>query len=475
MARQTVKTMLIGSGKAGEELLHDLLRHPENPIRVVCVIDDDIGKHGRDICGVPVVGGRESIVACAERYDASTIIFAIPSAGAQAKKEILDICRQTRCELKTLPSLSQFVDPDVNIRLVRDVNIDDLLGREPSFIDLSAIARHVTGKTVLVTGGGGSIGSELCRQLARQPLQRLVIVDSYENNAYDIQQELLAEHPLLPLETLIGSVKDKERMETVLARMRPEIIFHAAAHKHVPLMEACPHEAIKNNVLGTWNLAHLADAYGVRNFLLISTDKAVNPTNIMGASKRICEMLIQMYNNRSATNFAAVRFGNVLGSNGSVIPLFRRQIASGGPVTVTHPEVNRFFMTIPEAVSLVLSAGATARGGEIFVLNMGKPVKIVDMARELIRLSGYVPDQDIPIVFTGLRPGEKLYEELLMTGESLRKTDNEKIYVVGPTTFDETVFARRLEELATLTDDEASDIRTVIMRIVPTYRPAAGA
>lgn len=470
MTTQTVTTMLIGAGEAGVELLQDLARHPENPTRVVCVIDDDATKTGTNLCGVPVVGGRECILSCVERYGVHNIILAIPSADAQSRKNILDICQQTNCTLKTLPTLSQFVDPYANIQLVRDVSIDELLGRPPSMVDLSAITRHVEGKTILVTGGGGSIGSELCRQLAHQPIKRLILLEIYENGAYDIQQELLEENPDVPLEVLIGSVRDKDRLKHIFSHFQPDIVIHAAAHKHVPLMEASPHEAVKNNVFGTRNLTELSDIYGVKNFLLISTDKAVNPTNIMGASKRICEMIVQMYNNRSKTEFVAVRFGNVLGSNGSVVPLFRRQIASGGPVTVTHPEINRFFMTIPEAVSLVLAAGAAARGGEIFVLDMGEPVKIVDMAKKLIRLSGYAP-KDIQIVFTGLRPGEKLYEEILMDEEGLNKTDNEKIYVAAPIEFDEDVFLSQLNDLGRLAHDEKADIRRAIMNIVPSYRP----
>lgn len=475
MTRQTVATMLIGAGEAGLELLQDLARHPENPLRVVCVIDDNATKAGSAICGIPIVGDRHHILTSVEQYGVQTIVLAIPSADAASKKEILAICQQTGCILKTLPSLSQFVDPNVNVRLVRDVNIDDLLGRIPSSIDLSAIDSHVSGKTILVTGAGGSIGSELCRQLANHHIKKLVLFDIYENAVYDLQQNLLSSVPDLPFETLIGSVRDKERMESVIARFRPDIIFHAAAHKHVPLMEGSPHEAIKNNVLGTWNLVQLAALYNVKNFLLISTDKAVNPTNIMGASKRICEMIVQMYNNKSQTEFMAVRFGNVLDSNGSVVPLFRKQIADGGPVTITHPEINRFFMTIPEAVSLVLAAGASAHGGEIFVLDMGEPVKIADMAEKLIRLSGYTPGKDIPIVFTGLRPGEKLYEEILMDEEGLNKTDNEKIYVAAPIDFDENAFRLQLEKLAELVYDETTDIRKLIMEIVPTYQPTQSA
>lgn len=472
MASQlTVNTMLIGAGEAGVELLNDIARQQDVPFRVVCAIDDAPEKWGTTLCGVPIVGGRDVILSCVEELGVRNIILAIPSASPQDKKDILSICKQTVCKLRTLPSLYQFVDPDANIRLVRDVNLDDLLGREPSVIDLSQIARHVTGKKVLVTGGGGTIGSELCRQLANHDVEKLILLDVYENNAYEVEQELLVNHPDLVLDTQIGSIRDRERMEDLFASSRPNIVFHAAAHKHVPLMERCPHEAIKNNVLGTWNLALLSDKYEVDNFLLISTDKAVNPTNVMGASKRICEMIVQMFNNRSQTEYAAVRFGNVLGSNGSVIPLFQKQIAAGGPVKVTHPQITRFFMTIPEAVSLVLLAGASALGGEIFVLDMGEPVKIVDMARNLIRLSGYTPDTDIKITFTGLRPGEKLYEEILMDEEGLQTTQNKKIYVAKPIDFDGEIFSRQIEELVTIAYDRTSDIRVFLKQMMPTYKP----
>ncbi|MBE6442619.1 MAG: polysaccharide biosynthesis protein [Desulfovibrio desulfuricans] len=469
-----VNTMLIGAGDAGLELLKDILRHPEHPVKVVCIIDDDPAKQGKILCGVPVIGTREAIPAGVARYGVENIILAMPSVDARSKQEILGYCQRTRCTLKTLPPLSRFVVPDAQIDLVRSVDINDLLGREPSTIDLSSISRHLEGKTVLVTGGGGSIGGELCRQLAAYPLNELLIFDIYENNLYEVQQELRAHHPRLSMRPLIGSIRDKARLESVFARHHPDIVFHAAAHKHVPLMEANPHEAIKNNVLGTLNLAEAAVNHGVDNFLLISTDKAVNPTNIMGATKRICERIVLMFNRRHATRFAAVRFGNVLGSNGSVIPLFQKQIAEGGPVTVTHPEITRFFMTIPEAVSLVLAAESSACGGEIFVLDMGEPVKIVDMARQLIRLSGYEPDRDISIVFTGLRPGEKLYEEILTNEEGLHKTGNDKILVVTPTDFDDAALELRLQELAGLAADESSDIHAALSAILPTFHPWEG-
>lgn len=472
MYEKSIKTMLFGAGEAGKELLQDLARHPENPLQIVCIIDDDTQKHGSTIYGIPVVGGREKIIDSVQRYDIQTIVLAIPTVDSINKKEILSICQQTCCTLKTLPALSQFVDPNVNIRLVRDVRIDDLLGRIPNKIDISSIDQHVDGKTILVTGAGGSIGSELCRQISHYTPRKLILFDIHENSVYSLQQELLSKYPQLDFATLIGSIRDYNRIESIIKKFRPDMIFHAAAHKHVPLMESSPHEAIKNNVLATWNLVKTADKYNVSNFLLISTDKAVNPTNIMGASKRVCEMIIQMYNQISKTEFVAVRFGNVLDSSGSVVPLFRKQIASGGPVTVTHPDVNRFFMTIPEAVSLVLAAGASASGGEIFILDMGEPVKIVDMAEKLIRLSGYVPGRDIQIVFTGLRPGEKLYEEILMNEEGLRKTANEKIYVANPIKFDERVFYSQLETLARIVDDDSINIREEIQKILPTYHPA---
>ena len=473
MPSYKVNTMLIGAGEAGVELLNDILRHQKSPCRVVCIIDDAPEKWGKEICGVPVVGGRETIHFNVNKYAIDTIVLAIPSADAHEKKDILERCHKTSCRLRTLPPLYQFADPCANIRLVRDVNLEDLLGRDPSDIDLSQISRHVAGKTVLVTGAGGSIGSELCRQLATYDIKQLIMLDCSENGIYKIQQELLSTQISFPLEVLVGSIRDQKRLEYVFSTFRPNIIFHAAAHKHVPLMEESPHEAIKNNVFGTSNLVSLADKHQVENFLLISTDKAVNPTNIMGASKRICELLIQKANSHSKTEFVAVRFGNVLGSNGSVIPLFQRQIAVGGPVTVTSPKITRFFMTIPEAVSLVLTAGALARGGEIFVLDMGEPVKIIDMARQLIRLSGYTPDDDIKIVFNGLRPGEKLYEELLMNEEELKKTENKKIYIESPTNFDKEIFAQQLQELSTIINDETSDIRSAIAQIVPTYNPSA--
>lgn len=416
-----------------------------------------------------MAGNRKDICRLAEEYDIDEIMIAIPSATHGMIQEILDICSQTSCKLRVLPGLYQLVNGEVSISKLRNVEIEDLLGREPVDTQIDSIMDYVSGKTVLVTGGGGSIGSELCRQIARHEPKRLIIFDIYENNAYDIQQELKRDYPKLDLVALIGSVRNTHRINNIFEQYRPDIVYHAAAHKHVPLMEDSPNEAIKNNVLGTWKTAQAADRFCVSRFVLISTDKAVNPTNIMGASKRLCEMVIQMMNHQSKTEFVAVRFGNVLGSNGSVIPLFKKQIEEGGPVTVTHPDIIRYFMTIPEAVSLVLQAGAQAKGGEIFVLDMGKPVKILDLALNLIRLSGYKPYEDIDIQFTGLRPGEKLYEELLMSEEGLQSTENELIHIGKPIEFDEEQFRHQLEELDEWSRQDRPDIREKVMEIVPTY------
>ena len=407
-----VNVMIIGAGAGGDMILKEIENSRYLSMRAKCIIDDQPGCHGKLMRGVPIVGGRESILDAVGRYSIDEIIFAIPSASVQTRKEILDICKESGCKLRTIPGTYQLINGDVSVSSLKEVEIEDLLGREPIRINTEEVLGHVGGKVVLVTGGGGSIGSELCRQLAAHHPKQLIILDIYENNAYDIQQELIRKYPELDLVVLIASVRNKERIDSIFETYRPNIVYHAAAHKHVPLMEDSPHEAIKNNVFGTYKVAQAADRYGVDKFVLISTDKAVNPTNIMGASKRLCEMLIQSMNRNSRTNYVAVRFGNVLGSNGSVIPLFKKQIAEGGPVTVTHPDIIRYFMTIPEAVSLVLQAGAYARGGEIFVLDMGEPVKILDLATNLIKLSGYRVGEDIQIVFTGLRPGEKMYEEL---------------------------------------------------------------
>jgi len=416
------------------------------------------------------VGNRDDIPAMVERYKISKIIFAIPSASAKTRKEILDICSTTGCEVQTLPGIYQMVNGDVSVSKLRNVDPQDLLGREPIRVNTDEIVGYVSGKVVLVTGGGGSIGSELCRQIARANPAQLIILDIYENSAYDIQMELQRNYPELNLLVLIGSVRNTNRVNQIMSLYHPDLIFHAAAHKHVPLMEDSPNEAIKNNVMGTYKMAQAAAKYGVKRFVLISTDKAVNPTNIMGASKRLCEMVVQMMNRQSETEFVAVRFGNVLGSNGSVIPLFKKQIEAGGPVTVTHPDIIRYFMTIPEAVSLVLQAGYYAKGGEIFILDMGEPVKIDTMARNMIRLSGYEPDVDIKVEYTGLRPGEKLYEELLMKEEGLQETDNKLIHIGKPIVMDDEKFMEQLDRLAKASKMEVSNMKDIVAEIVPTYK-----
>lgn len=467
-----VNVMIIGAGAGGDMILKEIENSRYLSMRAKCIIDDQPGCHGKLMRGVPIVGGRESILDAVGRYSIDEIIFAIPSASVQTRKEILDICKESGCKLRTIPGTYQLINGDVSVSSLKEVEIEDLLGREPIRINTEEVLGHVGGKVVLVTGGGGSIGSELCRQLAAHHPKQLIILDIYENNAYDIQQELIRKYPELDLVVLIASVRNKERIDSIFETYRPNIVYHAAAHKHVPLMEDSPHEAIKNNVFGTYKVAQAADRYEVDKFVLISTDKAVNPTNIMGASKRLCEMLIQSMNRNSRTNYVAVRFGNVLGSNGSVIPLFKKQIVEGGPVTVTHPDIIRYFMTIPEAVSLVLQAGAYARGGEIFVLDMGEPVKILDLATNLIKLSGYRVGEDIQIVFTGLRPGEKMYEELLMNEEGLKETANKMIFIGKPIEFDEEVFRSQLVELEREAMDETSDIRAAVEKIVTTYHPA---
>lgn len=463
------RTMLIGGGQAGAMVLREFRYSAHSENKVVCVIDDDRSKWGNFIQGVKIVGGKESIVLAAEKYNVEEIILAIPSASRRQKLDILEICHATGCKLRTLPGLYQLANGEVSIQKIREVDIEDLLGRDIVKIDLNEVAGYIEDKVVLVTGGGGSIGSELCRQAATQKPKTLIIFDIYENNAYELQMELRRQHPELDLVVLIGSVRDKGRVDYVFDKYRPDIVCHAAAHKHVPLMEDSPLEAIKNNVFGTYNVAEAADRYGARRMILVSTDKAVNPTNVMGASKRICEMVVQMWNGRSKTEYVAVRFGNVLGSAGSVIPLFRRQIKEGGPVTVTDKNVIRYFMTIPEAVQLIFQAGAYAKGGEIFVLDMGEPVRIDDLARNMIRLSGLEPDLDIPIVYTGLRPGEKLYEELLLSGEGMQKTANDLIYIGGEAPFDEALLSEKLTELSELHEGEEMLLRTKISELVPTY------
>ena len=434
---KAVNVMVIGAGESANLLIREMKSSSYIQKNALCVIDDFNTRVGSYIHGVKVVGGRDDILENVARYDIDEIIIAMPSAPKSQIREILDICKQTKCELKTLPGMYQLVNGDVNVSQLRKVDVIDLLGREQIQVDLDSIMGYVMNKVILVTGGGGSIGSELCRQIAEKNPKQLIIFDIYENSAYDIQQELIKKYPDLDLKVLIGSVRNTNRVNQIFEKYHPDIVYHAAAHKHVPLMEESPNEAIKNNVLGTWKVADAADKYGTGKFVMISTDKAVNPTNIMGATKRICEMIVQAYNSKSKTEFVAVRFGNVLGSNGSVIPLFKKQIAAGGPVTVTHPDIIRYFMTIPEAVSLVLQAGAYAKGGEIFVLDMGEPVKILDRAKNLIRLSGYIPGEDIKIEFTGLRPGEKLYEEMLMAEEGLKQTKNKLIHIGEPIEFDE--------------------------------------
>ena len=461
--------MLIGAGSAGSALIKEIVGSRMVNKNLVGVIDDDPAKQGTFIHGIRVIGTRDDIIRCAEELEVDEIMIALPSASAKEIKEIVDICKETGCELKRLPGIYQLVNGEVSISKLKDVDVNDLLGREPVCVDLDSIMSYVSDKVILVTGGGGSIGSELCRQIASHQPKQLIIVDIYENNAYSIQQELRHSYPELDLVVLIASVRNTKRMDDIFSMYRPDIVYHAAAHKHVPLMEDSPNEAVKNNVLGTWKVVQAADRYHVKRFVMISTDKAVNPTNIMGATKRVCEMIIQTYNNRSQTEFVAVRFGNVLGSNGSVIPLFKKQIEQGGPVTVTHPDIIRYFMTIPEAVSLVLQAGAYAKGGEIFVLDMGEPVKILDLAKNLILLSGHKPGEDIQIEFTGLRPGEKLYEEMLMEEEGLQNTDNQLIHIGKPIELDEEKFLAQLQHLKDYVVEEPDDIRSYIQDIVPTY------
>lgn len=464
--------MIIGAGSAGNEIISDIKRNNMGrSSNVKCVIDDDPAKIGAYVNGVLVVGGKNEIIKSVKKYNIDVIVFAIPSCTGEEKSAFLRICQQTNCKLKIIPSLYKMLleDTRIDASAIRDVEIEDLLGRDPISIDLNSIMNYVKGKVVMVTGGGGSIGSELCRQIARYSPKQLIIFDIYENNAYEIQNELSREYKDLDLVVLIGSVRDSKRLNCVFNKYKPQIVYHAAAHKHVPLMEDSPNETIKNNVFGTLKTAESADRYGAEKFVLISTDKAVNPTNIMGASKRICEMIVQSYNRKSKTEFVAVRFGNVLGSNGSVIPLFKSQIANGGPVTVTDPNIIRFFMTIPEAVSLVLQAGASAKGGEIFVLDMGKPVRILDLAENLIRLSGLTPYADIDIKFTGLRPGEKLYEEMLMDEEGLTDTENHLIFIGKPIEFDDNEFWKNINEMKTVMYDDTVDVKSMVKSIIGTY------
>ena len=493
--KNSIRVMLIGAGDAGMTILRDVNKNIESNSRVVCIIDDNTNKTGRYIEGVPVVGGRDDILSNVEKYNINEIFFAIPSATASQRRDILNICRETDCEIKVLPGIQQIVNGDVSVSMMKNVAIEDLLGRDVVKVNNEEIFDFINGKVILVTGGGGSIGSELCRQIAKHDPKQLIIFDIYENNAYEIQQELKRSYPELNLAVMIGSVRDSKRIDDIFCRFHPEIVYHAAAHKHVPLMETSPNEAIKNNTIGTFKVAYAAVKYGAKRFVLISTDKAVNPTNIMGASKRMCEMVIQTFDKliknktteklsvvedcfsevgvkklEGKTEFVAVRFGNVLGSNGSVIPLFKKQIEAGGPVTVTHPDIIRYFMTIPEAVSLVLQAGVYAKGGEIFVLDMGEPVKIDTLARNLIKLSGFRPDEDIKIVYTGLRPGEKLYEEKLMDAEGNRKTDNDLIFVGMPLDFDTDRFLEQLKQLYIASNNNDENIFELVEQVVMTYK-----
>lgn len=467
--KEISNVMVIGAGDAGAAIVKELRLSETLKRRVCCMIDDDPAKKGKYVQGCLVVGGKKDIISAVERYGITQIIIAMPSAPKSTIKEIVDLCQHTECKIRILPGMYQLVSGEVSVSQLREVEIGDLLGREQIKVNLNEILGYVQNKVVLVTGGGGSIGSEICRQLAGHGVKQLIIVDIYENNIYEIQQELKRKYPELDLVALIASVRNTHRINEIMDKYRPNVVYHAAAHKHVPLMEDNPNEAIKNNVFGTYKTASAAGKHGVERFVLISTDKAVNPTNIMGASKRMCEMIVQTLDKFYPTEFVAVRFGNVLGSNGSVIPLFKKQIAEGGPVTVTHPDIIRYFMTIPEAVSLVLQAGAYAKGGEIFVLDMGEPVKIADLAKNLIRFSGFKVGEDIEIKYTGLRPGEKLYEELLMDEEGLQATDNNLIHIGKPIDMNEAVFMRQLKELKAASEKDSEAIRQMVKEMVPTY------
>lgn len=470
--QNVTNVMVIGAGSAGQAILKEIMLTDSLHRRVRCIIDDNPNKRGKYLEGVPIVGDCSTIPANAKRFEIGEIIFAIPSSQPSQRRHILELCNLTKCKTKALPGIYQIIDDQVTLGTLRDVSVEDLLARDTILVDNNDVLENMRDKTVLVTGGGGSIGSELCRQIASHKPGKLLIFDISENGVYDIQQELRRQYPKLALEVLIGSVRDVDRMDCVFAEYRPNYIFHAAAHKHVPLMEDSPCEAIKNNVFGTLNCAKMADKYHAESFLLISTDKAVNPTNIMGASKRLCEMVVAYMSRNSETKFVAVRFGNVLGSNGSVVPLFRKQIAEGGPVTVTDKDIIRYFMTIPEAVSLILQAHAFAKNGEVYVLDMGEPVRIDDMARKMIRLSGLEPDVDIPIVYTGLRPGEKRFEELLMAEEGLKKTSNDLIFVGKPMELDCEKFEADLQRLREAAGQNDEAIKGLVAEIVPTYSGA---
>ena len=469
-ASDSQRVLIVGAGEAGNMIVRELFKRPELKKMPVGVVDDDKNKHGKCVYDVPVLGTIDDVEQIVKNHCIDEIIICIANINPQRKIEIINICKQTDAKIKTIPGIYEIIDGKVNITKVRDVQIEDLLGREPIKMNLDDMNGIIKNKIIMVTGGGGSIGSELCRQIVKYEPKQLVLIDIYENNAYDIQQEIKRHFPEIDVKVLIASVRDEHKMDKIFEQYKPEIVFHAAAHKHVPLMEDSPCEAIKNNVFGTQNVVNLSDKYNVKKFVLISTDKAVNPTNIMGATKRCCEMIVQTKNKTSKTEFVAVRFGNVLGSNGSVVPLFKKQIEEGGPVTVTHEEVTRFFMTIPEAVSLVLQASAMAKGGEIFVLDMGEPVKIIDLARNLIKLSGFEPNVDIKIEVTGLRPGEKLYEEVLMDEEGLQKTSNNQIRIGRPIEIEEAEFKKELNILKRVADNDQDEKVDLIMKsIVPTY------
>lgn len=465
------KILIVGAGFSGSTILNEIKSNPRMYGDVLAFVDDNPNKIGRLINGIKIEGNRDMIPELVETLNIDKIYIAIPSAKTKDRRDIINICQKTPAKVLTLPAMYQLINGEVSVTQLREVSVEDLLGRAQIKTNLDEVAAYIRDKVVLVTGGGGSIGSELCRQIVKQHPKMLVVFDIYENTTYDLQQELKYHYPDEDLRFVIGSVRDLHRLEVVFEKYQPQLVFHAAAHKHVPLMEHSPNEAIKNNVFGTYNVALTADKYNVEKFVLISTDKAVNPTNIMGASKRICEMIIQTMAKHSNTNFVAVRFGNVLGSHGSVIPLFEKQIKAGGPVTVTHPDIIRFFMTIPEAVGLVLQAGAYAKGGEIFVLDMGEPMKILDLAKNMIRMSGFTPDEDIKIEFTGLRPGEKLYEEVLMDEEGLTDTENELIHIGKPIKLDEEVFFDQLRDLREATRKDLPSIKEAVANIVPTYTP----
>ncbi len=472
-AQPDIRTLIVGAGGAGNMLLREIKSSRQVHRVVPCIVDDDPVKRGTYLHGVPVVGDFSAIPRCVQEYQIQEIVIAIPSLSPARKKALLEICQETACKTLTLPGIYQIVNGEVSVSMLRQVDINDLLGRPPVELEMEEIMDYVSGKVILVTGGGGSIGSEICRQLALHRPRLLIVFDIYENSVYDLQHELLDRHPDLQLEVLIGSVRNRARVDSIFETYHPDLVFHAAAHKHVPLMEDSPNEAVKNNVLGTWVVARAADAFGARKMVLISTDKAVRPTNVMGASKRICELVVQRFSQTSKTEFAAVRFGNVLGSNGSVVPLFQKQIEAGGPVTVTHPDIIRYFMTIPEAVNLVLQCGALARGGEVFILDMGEPVKIDDLARKMIRCCGLVPDRDIRIEYIGLRPGEKLYEELLLNEDNLKKTAKDRIFVARQPEVDTAWLDHEVEELVSNAFNETGDIRARIKRLVPEYEPRA--